>query len=62
VDHAIVFRINPWLLMAIVAAVLVVSATLIVVSHTGLIHAISSMLQGPAQMAPWCGTSGGGCP
>jgi hypothetical protein len=62
VNDAIVSRMNPWILVALVVVVLMGSAALIIVSQLGLIHAISSMLQGPQQMAPWCGVSGGGCP
>jgi hypothetical protein len=59
VDQPTAFRVNPWLLMAIVVALLVVAAVLL--APTAL-HAMSGMLQGPQQMAPWCGVSGGGCP
>jgi hypothetical protein len=57
-----VSRTPVWILVVIVLVVLVASAALIVMSHTGLIHAISSMLQGPQRMAPYgCGNSSGPC-
>jgi len=62
VNPAIAPRFNPWLVAAIVAAVLLLAAVLLVVSQLGLIHAIGSMLQGPQQMAPYgCGNSSGPC-
>jgi hypothetical protein len=63
VTHASsVSRTPVWILVAIVLVVLVASATLIVMSHAGLIHGIGGMLQGPRQMAPWgCGGSSTAC-
>jgi hypothetical protein len=56
-NDALAFRVNPWLLAAIIAAIVLVSAVILVVSQQGLIHTIGGMLQGPQQMAPW-GCSG----
>jgi hypothetical protein len=55
VNNAIRYRVNPWLLAAIIATIVLVSAAILVVSQQSLIHAIGGMLQGPQQMAPWCG-------
>jgi len=63
VNHASsVSRTPVWILIAIVVVALVASAALIVMSQSGLIHALGSMLQGPAQMAGNCPPGSGPCP
>jgi len=62
VNDAIVFRMNPWLLVALVAALVLVAAAILVATQPGLLHTLGTALHGPAQPAFWCGVSGGGCP
>jgi hypothetical protein len=54
VSQATVSRINPWILVAIVATLIVLASALLVVSEPGMIHALNSLLQSPARMAPVC--------
>jgi hypothetical protein len=61
VDHAIVDRMNLWLLVALVVALVLLASAVLITSQSGLLHMIGGMLQGPQQMAPW-GCNGGPMP
>jgi hypothetical protein len=62
VNQAIATRMNPWLVVAVVAAIVLLAAVLLVVTQPSLIQAIGGTLQGPKQMAPWgCGSASGPC-
>jgi hypothetical protein len=52
VDHAIVSRINPWLLVALVAAFVLLASAILVAAQPGLLHAIGAALHGAPPMAP----------
>jgi hypothetical protein len=53
---------NPWFVAALVAAIVLLAAVLVVAAQqSGLLHIISSILQGPQQMAPICNGSPGPC-
>jgi hypothetical protein len=55
VYEAIRYRMNPWLVAALVAAFILLAAVLVVAAQlSGLIHTIGGMLQGPQQIAPGC--------
>jgi hypothetical protein len=62
-NDALTYRLNPWLVAALVTAIVLLAPALILVaSESGLIHLIGGMLQSPQQMAPLCGSSSGPCP
>jgi hypothetical protein len=62
VDQAIGYRMNPWLVVALVAAIVLLAAVLVVATQHSLIHSIGGTLQGPRPMAPWgCGGSSTAC-
>jgi hypothetical protein len=54
VIQARVARVHPWLLLAIVAIILLLTAALLIASQSGLTHAMSSLLQRPAPLAGNC--------
>jgi hypothetical protein len=55
VNDAVEYRVNPRLLAATFAAIVLLTAVLLVVSQQSLIHAINGMLQGPQEIASYCG-------
>jgi hypothetical protein len=54
VTQAIAARVNPWLIVVILAALLVLSVVLLVAAQLGLLHTIGAALHGPQQMALVC--------
>jgi hypothetical protein len=55
VSQAIGYRMNPWLVVGLVAALVLLAAVLVVAAQqSGLIHMIGGTLQGPQRMAPNC--------
>jgi hypothetical protein len=54
VNQAIVSRVNSWLLVAIVVAVLLLATALLVATQPGLIHAMGSVLHNSQPMAGQC--------
>jgi hypothetical protein len=56
------FRVSPWVLVALVTVLVLLTMTAIALSQSGMLHTISAALQGGPSLAPICGTSGGNCP
>jgi hypothetical protein len=62
VNQTLVSRVNPWLVVALVAATVALAAVVLVASQqSGLLHMIGGTLQGPQQMAPVCPGAPIGC-
>jgi hypothetical protein len=58
VDQPTEFRVNPWIVLVIVAVLLVVAAVLL--APTAM-HAANGFLHAPQQMAPVCTSLPGPC-
>ncbi len=49
-------RVNPWIVVALAAALILLAATaLVLLVEPGMLNAIRAALHGPQQMAPICG-------
>jgi len=45
---------NPWLVVALIVALVLLVSAILVVSQPALLHTIGAALRGPQQMAPVC--------
>jgi hypothetical protein len=61
VDHALTARVNPWLLVALVAALILLASAVLITTQPGLLHMIGGMLQSPSHGGLACGGTAAPC-
>jgi hypothetical protein len=58
---AFVHRLSPWILVAVLIALALLTMAVVTLYQTGMVHALGSALHGAPFMAPVCGSSFGPC-
>jgi hypothetical protein len=65
-DHvmnlASVYRVSPWILVALLTVLILLTLAVVALSQSGMLHVIGAALQGSPSSAWVCGASNGGCP
>jgi hypothetical protein len=58
---AIVNRISPWMMVAVLVALALFALAAVLLYQSGMFHTIGSALQHSQSFASWCGSGAGEC-